>query len=191
MAKQNVFQHETVPGSAYYNPTNQPNPWDRMQAEGYSWNYAGENIAAGYSGAEAAYTVWWNSSGHRQNMHSVSSRNRRRLLLLEFFNLRRYYAMKLGRSGSTCFFSPTPSSVTPTPMGSTTRPRKYRGVHHVASRRGVPHSYFDLSSAAGSFAIPIKSIASTASVQVALSNTTAASVTLSLPRDYRNYTTVT
>ena len=29
-----------------------------MQAEGYSWNNAGENIAAGYSGAEATYVGW-------------------------------------------------------------------------------------------------------------------------------------
>src|SRR5690348_18460227 len=30
LAKANLFQHPTVPGSLYYNPTNQPNPWDRM-----------------------------------------------------------------------------------------------------------------------------------------------------------------
>src|SRR5262245_3826196 len=50
MAKANLFQHATVPGSLFYNPVTQPNPWDRMVAEGYSWNNAGENIAAGYSG---------------------------------------------------------------------------------------------------------------------------------------------
>src|SRR5512140_1731674 len=55
MARNNAFQHATVTGSAYYNPITQPDPWDRMEAEGYSWNNAGENIAAGSSGAEAAY----------------------------------------------------------------------------------------------------------------------------------------
>src|SRR5947207_1839072 len=74
MAKVNLFQHATVPGSLYYNPTNQPNPWDRMVAEGYSWNSAGENIAAGYSGAEAVYVGWWNSSGHRANMYNGALR---------------------------------------------------------------------------------------------------------------------
>src|SRR6266496_3620313 len=68
LAKANLFQHETVPGSLYYNPITQPEPWDRMSAEGYNWNNAGENIAAGYSGAETAFVGWWNSTGHRVNM---------------------------------------------------------------------------------------------------------------------------
>src|SRR5689334_24949070 len=34
MAKANLFQHPTVPSSLFYNPTNEPNPWDRMAAEG-------------------------------------------------------------------------------------------------------------------------------------------------------------
>src|SRR5437870_2000382 len=75
MAKANLFQHATVPGSLYYDPTNQPNPWDRMFAEGYSWNNAGENIAAGYTSAEAVYATWWNSStGHRANMYNSALR---------------------------------------------------------------------------------------------------------------------
>ena len=75
-------------------------------------------------------------------------------------------------------------------MGFMTRPREYPGVSITLLVGGIPHSYFDHSGSVGSFAIPIKSIASTVSVQVVLSNTTAASVSLSLPRDYRNYTTV-
>src|SRR5215204_5610275 len=55
MAKLNLFQHATFPGSLYYNPVTQPDPWDRMEAEGYVWNDAGENIAAGYTGAETAF----------------------------------------------------------------------------------------------------------------------------------------
>jgi hypothetical protein len=43
----------------------------------------------------------------------------------------------------------------------------------------------------GSFPIPIQTIATAASVQVVLSNTAAVSVTLSIPLDYRNCTTVT
>src|SRR5262245_25124152 len=45
MARNNDFQHETVPGSAYYDPITQSQPWDRMEAEGYAWNQAAENIA--------------------------------------------------------------------------------------------------------------------------------------------------
>ncbi len=47
MATKNLLQHATVPGSAYYNATTEPNPGDRMAAEGYSWNIAAENIAGG------------------------------------------------------------------------------------------------------------------------------------------------
>src|SRR5262249_40531357 len=50
---------------------------------------------------------------------------------------------------------------------------------------------YDNSSTAGSFAIPIQSIATNSVVQVVLSNTTAATVSLSIPRDYRNFAVVT
>src|SRR5439155_19541228 len=41
-----------------------------------------------------------------------------------------------------------------------------------------------------SFAIPIQSIAAGATVQVVLSNTTTASLTLSIPQDYHRYSTM-
>ena len=191
MARNNVFQHETVPGSAYYNYTNQPEPWDRMQAEGYSWNYAGENIAAGYSGAEAAYVGWWNSTGHRQNMYNSSFREiGDGYYYWSASTYRSYYTMDLGNSGSTCFFTDTLFRDANT-NGVYDQTEAIAGVCITLLVGGVPHSYFDLSSAVGSFAIPIQSIGTAASVQVVLSNATAVSVTLSIPRDYRNYTTVT
>lgn len=50
-------------------------PWDRMEAAGYTnWNYAGENIAAGYTTPENAMTGWMNSSGHRANILSTEFR---------------------------------------------------------------------------------------------------------------------
>ena len=108
LAKHNLFQHETVPGSAYYNYTNQPEPWDRMQAEGYSWNYAGENIAAGYNGSEAAYVGWWNSPGHRENMYNS---NFREVGLGYYYwsssTYKMYYTMDLGSSGNNSFFTDT------------------------------------------------------------------------------------
>jgi len=191
MAKQNLFQHQTVPGSAYYNPTTQPQPWDRMQAEGYSWNNAGENIAAGYSGAEAAYVGWWKSTGHRQNMYNSALREiGDGYYYWSASTYGSYYTMDLGSSGSTCFFTDTLFHDANT-NGLYDQTEAVPGVSITLLVAGVPHSYFDLSSAVGSFAIPIQTIAAAASVQVVLSNTTAASVTLSIPRDYRNYTTVT
>jgi uncharacterized repeat protein (TIGR01451 family) len=50
-------------------------PWDRMTAAGYSgWGYAAENIAAGYATPAAVMTGWMNSTGHRANLLSTSSR---------------------------------------------------------------------------------------------------------------------
>jgi hypothetical protein len=190
MAKKNLFQHQTVPGSAYYNPTNQPNPWDRMQAEGYSWNYAGENIAAGYSGAEAAYVCWWNSTGHRQNIYNSTFREiGNGYYYWSSSTYRSYYTMDLGNSGSTCFFTDT-LFLDANTNGLYDQTEGVSGVSITLLVGGVPHSYFDRSSSVGSFAIPIQTIASAASVQVVLSNTSTASVTLNIPRGYRNYTTV-
>jgi hypothetical protein len=190
MAKQNLFQHATVPGSAYYNPTNQPDPWDRMQAEGYSWNYAGENIAAGYSGAEAAYITWWNSTGHRQNMYNSAFREiGDGYFYWSSSTYKSYYTMDLGSSGSTCFFTDTLFHDANT-NGLYDQTEGISGVSITLLVGGVPHSYFDLSSSVGSFAIPIQSIASSTSVQVVISNTTTATVSLSIPRNYYNNTTV-
>ena len=50
-------------------------PWDRMSAAGYNWNYAGENIAAGYSSPSAVMEGWMTSSGHRQNILSTDFRD--------------------------------------------------------------------------------------------------------------------
>jgi hypothetical protein len=191
MAKQNLFQHETVPGSAYYNPTTQPEPWDRMQAEGYSWNNAGENIAAGYSGAEAAYVCWWKSTGHRLNMYNSALREiGDGYYYWSSSTYGRYYTMDLGSSGSTCFFTDNLFRDANN-NGLYDQTEEIPGVSISLLVGGVPHGYFDLSSAVGSFAIPIQTIAAAASVQVVLSNTTAVSVTLSIPRDYRNYTALT
>ena len=190
LATHNLFQHETVSGSAYYNSTNQPEPWDRMLAEGYSWNYAGENIAAGYSGAEAAYVGWWNSTGHRQNMYNSAFREiGDGYYYWSASTYRSYYTMDLGNSGSTCFFTDTLFHDA-NANGLYDQTEEVPGVSIALLINGVPHSYFDVSGSVGSFAIPIQSIATAASVQVVLSNTTSASVTLSIPHDYRNCTTV-
>ncbi|RIK36948.1 MAG: hypothetical protein DCC58_18660 [Chloroflexi bacterium] len=46
-----------------------PTPWDRMKDAGYGYNtYKGENIAAGYSSAQAVFNGWKASSGHNKNM---------------------------------------------------------------------------------------------------------------------------
>ena len=50
-------------------------------------------------------------------------------------------------------------------------------------------SYYDISSAVGSFAIPIQSIAAGATVQVVVSNTSSTNLALSIPQDYRNFST--
>jgi hypothetical protein len=191
MARNNVFQHATVTGSAYYNPVTQPNPWDRMVAEGYSWNNAGENIAAGYSGAESAYVGWWNSTGHRVNMYNANLREiGNGYYYTSTSSYGRYYTMDLGSSGRNDFF-------TDTLFFDANNNGVYdagEGLSGVAVRLAVGSTKQDainLSSSVGSFAVPINSIAAGATVSVVLSNSAATNITLNLPRDYASFTTLT
>jgi PKD repeat protein len=63
MATNNYFSHTSQDGRTFS---------DRIQAAGYQYNTAGENIAAGYSTPEAAMNGWMNSSGHRANILNSS-----------------------------------------------------------------------------------------------------------------------
>jgi hypothetical protein len=191
MAKNNDFQHETVIGSAYYDPVTQSQPWDRMEAEGYSWNQAAENIAAGYSGGETVYTGWWNSTGHRTGMYQSGLRE---IGDGNFFwagsTYQRYYTMDLGSSGTAAFFTDT---LFKDATGNGTY-EQGEGVPNVAIRLlvgGAVQGYFDSSSSVGSFAIPIQNIASGLVAQVTFSNTTTLTIALSVPLSYSNSTSVT
>lgn len=61
MACNNFFSH-TSPTTG--------SPFDRINAAGYSFSWAGENIAAGYGSPAAVVDGWMNSSGHRANILS-------------------------------------------------------------------------------------------------------------------------
>ena len=191
MAKANLFQHATVPGSLYYNPTNQPNPWDRMSAEGYSWNNAGENIAAGYTSAETVYVAWWNSStGHRANMYNGVIREiGNGYYYWTSSTYRSYYTMDLGSSAKNCYFTDTLfQDANGDGIYQSSEAASGVAIRLLVGGNGL--SSYDISSAAGCFAIPIQSVATNSLVQVVLSNTTAASISLSIPRDYRNYAAI-
>ncbi|KAK1938060.1 Uncharacterized protein P3T76_009210 [Phytophthora citrophthora] len=58
-ATQCTMAHEGSDGS---------DPWDRMEAQGYDWTVAAENVAAGQSSVSQVMTSWWNSAGHRANI---------------------------------------------------------------------------------------------------------------------------
>lgn len=184
MARNNVFQHDTIPGSAYYDPVTQPSPWDRFEAEGYVWNGAGENIAAGYNGAEQAYVGWWKSTGHRRNMYNSGLRDiGNGYYYWNSSSYRRYYTMDLGRVSGGVFFTGTiyhDSNGT----GVYDAGEGVEGVAVLLRVGGSLHGEFDISSEAGSFAVPCATIPAGTTVAVVLSNTASASVTLSLPVDY-------
>lgn len=46
---------------------------DRIEAAGYAWRFAAENIAFGQPFAEGAFNGWKGSTGHRKNMLSESA----------------------------------------------------------------------------------------------------------------------
>jgi len=63
MAQKRYFSHDS--------PT-YGSPFDMMHSLGISYRSAGENIAMGYSTAEAVMDGWMNSEGHRANILNAS-----------------------------------------------------------------------------------------------------------------------
>ncbi len=60
MAEQNYFAH--------HSPDNLSTIASRIEATGYKFSLAAENLAAGYSSATDVVTAWLNSPGHRENL---------------------------------------------------------------------------------------------------------------------------
>jgi uncharacterized protein YkwD len=65
MAALDYFAHQSADGRS---------PWDRLEASGYDYSAAGENIAAGYPTPEAVMEGWMASPGHRANILDASFR---------------------------------------------------------------------------------------------------------------------
>ena len=63
MIQYNYFDHVTPQGTKYT---------DWLQAVGYKYTTAGENIAYNTYDANELFTQWWNSPGHRANMMNSS-----------------------------------------------------------------------------------------------------------------------
>jgi len=63
MIQYNYFDHVTPQGTKYT---------DWLQAVGYTYTTAGENIAYNTYDANELFTQWWNSPGHRANMMNAS-----------------------------------------------------------------------------------------------------------------------
>ncbi len=191
MARRDVFQHRTVSGSYHYNASVHKQPWDRMEAEGYVWNLAGENIAAGYYTGHSAYVGWWKSEGHRVNMGDAG--------FCEIGNghyfhnsseYGDYYTMDLGRSGDRRFFTGT---VFHDANGNKayTQGEGRAGVRVLLLINGTPHSFCDVSTPVGSFAVPIEAISNGTLVRVVLENTSTEPLQLNIPLDAENLEPVT
>lgn len=52
---------------AHFGP-NKETPWDFITKQGYDYEYAGENLAKGFTTSEAVHTAWLNSPTHRDNL---------------------------------------------------------------------------------------------------------------------------
>ena len=189
MATLDMFQHDTIPGSAFYNPTIQPKFTDRISAESYLWNRVAENIGAGYTSADSIHAAWWNSTGHRAN---VTGAYLREIGIGYAYDgastYKRYCTVDFGSSGTSHFF-------TGTLYQDSNSNAKYDQSEGCGSLKvtlqvdGVAHGIFDVSSAAGSFAIPIQSINSGANVLVSVGNPTGNTLQISIPRNYHGLAT--
>lgn len=59
MAQKGYFAHFDTAGKA---------PWDWIQEAGYTYKYAGENLAVQFTDSEDVVRAWLNSPAHRQNL---------------------------------------------------------------------------------------------------------------------------
>ena len=55
---------------AHFAPDGSTSPWSFIKESGYSYVYAGENLAKGYSDSESIVTAWMNSPTHKANIMS-------------------------------------------------------------------------------------------------------------------------
>jgi hypothetical protein len=63
MVKQNYWSHTSPNGEQ---------PWQFIQAAGYQYSVAGENLAYGFDSSDATLTAWMNSTEHRANVLNTS-----------------------------------------------------------------------------------------------------------------------
>lgn len=190
IARTNRFQHETIPGSPYYNASTHPKPYHRMAVEGF---YQGgpvaaddhaENINGGYPSASESYLGWWNSTSHRTGMYS-SGRGKPREFGYGFVTrpgstYLHHHVLNLNALGNRHFFTDT---IFEDVNGDDTYTvNEGRGGIRVELRvGGALHGVYDNSSASGSFAIPVETIAVGSQVEVWLTNPTGMPVSITIP----------
>jgi hypothetical protein len=66
MAKNNYWSHTSPSGKT---------PWDFINASGYSYQLAGENLAYGFDSAVSVISAWMNSPEHRANILTSAYQN--------------------------------------------------------------------------------------------------------------------
>lgn len=203
MAVKNVFQHQTVTRSAFYNwqahhNNSTPDFIERITDEGYARSGGAENLNAGFPTALASYLSWWNSADHRTNMYDVgndtSDKIRREIGYGYFFSAPATYdhydTMVISRR--TAF----PGFFTDTIFRDSNSNSVYNEGEGVARIRidlknnGFAHGSYDVSTAAGNFAIPLTGITAGNTVQVHLTNTTNSILVLSIPTNFQNLNTL-
>jgi hypothetical protein len=187
MATLNAWGHDTPSGSAYY-PAGYTFD-QRIVYEGYSYFRAGENISAGtwYTNGYFAHDSWFLSeTGHRDNLLDASFRE---VGIGHHYDSSstydHYYTEDFGTQlGSsqhwftgTIFWDSSGDSAYDYNEG-------VAGVDIYLRTPAGLHSWYDRSSASGSFAIPISSIPDGTNVEVILVNNSGSATNVSIPFDY-------
>ena len=72
MSAMDTMSHQLPGELPLANPGNND---DRYDAVNYDWNFAAENVAAGYQTPSAVMTGWINSPGHKANILTTSARD--------------------------------------------------------------------------------------------------------------------
>lgn len=57
---------------AHFAPDGSTSPWGFIRDSGYSYKYAGENLAKGFTNSQSVVDAWMNSPSHRENLLSTN-----------------------------------------------------------------------------------------------------------------------
>lgn len=60
---------------AHFAPDGSTSPWEFIKASGYNYQFAGENLAKGFTDSSSIVAAWMNSPSHRDNILSTRYRD--------------------------------------------------------------------------------------------------------------------
>jgi len=112
---------------AHFAPDGSTSPWGFIKESGYSYVFAGENLAKGFTDANSTVVAWMNSASHRDNILSDKYRDvgfaivpgtingEETVLVVEMFGSRTSQTLATTKTAAAAA-TPTPAPISPQPI---------------------------------------------------------------------------